>query len=167
MALPGQGTVALELFEQAGKLDVLVAPLGGGGLLSGSAVVARGLGYDTEIWGVEPEAGDDFAQSLQAGRPVEIAVPKTIADGLQTQRPGDVTFAVLTEAGARVATVSDAELRDAVRFAFERLKLVIEPSGAAGIAALLSGKVLVRGQSVGVIVSGGNVDAATYREVLA
>lgn len=163
----GQGTVALELFEQAGKLDVLVAPLGGGGLLSGSAVVARGLGYDTEIWGVEPEAGDDFAQSLQAGRPVEIAVPKTIADGLQTQRPGDVTFAVLTEAGARVATVSDAELRDAVRFAFERLKLVIEPSGAAGIAALLSGKVLVRGQSVGVIVSGGNVDAATYREVLA
>jgi threonine dehydratase len=119
------------------------------------------------VWGVEPEAGDDFQQSLAAGRPIDIALPATIADGLQTMRPGDLTFSLVSALGAKVVTVSDDELRAAVRFAFERLKLVIEPSGAAALAALLAARVDVRGMRVGAIVSGGNVDAETFARVIA
>ena len=165
--IAGQGTVALELFEDAAPLDVLVTPCGGGGLLSGCAIVARELGGGTEVVGVEPEAGDDFARSLRAGQPVRIDVPRTIADSLQTQQPSDLTYSIVSSLGARVVTVADAQLAEAVRFAFERLKLVVEPSGAAGLAAVLSGKLDVRGRRVGVVVSGGNVDAATFCSLLA
>jgi threonine dehydratase len=162
----GQGTVALELLEELPDLDVIVAPLGGGGLLAGCAIAARGVGSGAQLWGVEPEAGDDFRRSLDVGRPIEIAVPVTIADGLQTQSPGEITFPIIAANCAGVVTVSDDDLRAAVRFAFERLKLVVEPSGAAPLAALLAGKIAVAGKRVGVIISGGNVDAATYAQVL-
>jgi threonine dehydratase len=162
----GQGTVALELLEELPDLDVIVAPLGGGGLLAGCAIAARGRCSTAELWGVEPELGDDFRRSLLAGRPVEIAVPATIADGLQTQSPGAITFPIVAATCAGVVTVTDDDLRAAVRFAFERLKLVVEPSGAAPLAALLAGKIAVAGKRVGAIVSGGNVDAATYARLL-
>ncbi len=126
----GQGTVALELLDEVPDIEVIVAPLGGGGLLAGCAIATRGRGSRAELWGVEPETGDDFRRSLLAGRPVEIAVPLTIADGLQTQSPGAITFPIVAAECAGVVTVSDEELRAAVRFAFERLKLVVEPSGA-------------------------------------
>jgi threo-3-hydroxy-L-aspartate ammonia-lyase len=158
----GAGTAALELFEDVEGIDTVVTPLGGGGLLSGTALVARERGRDVAVWGVEPEAGDDFVRSLAAGHPVSIPLPITIADGLQTMRPGDITFPIVSQLGARVTTVSDDELRAAMRFAFERLKLVIEPSGAAPLAALLTGRIDVRGKRVGVIISGGNVDPAVF-----
>jgi threonine dehydratase len=158
----GAGTAALELFEDVANVEALVVPLGGGGLLSGSALAARGMRGDIPVWGVEPEAGDDFSRSLEAGRPIEIDVPATIADGLRTQRPGDVTFPIVAALGAGVVTVSDDDLRTGVRFAFERLKLIVEPSGAAALAALLAAKVDLRGRRVGAIISGGNVDAATF-----
>jgi threonine dehydratase len=158
----GQGTVALELFEDVPGLNAVVTPLGGGGLLAGTALVARSVSETVEVFGVEPVEGDDFARSLAAGRPVEIDVPVTIADGLRTQRPGDVTFPIVAALCAGVVTVSDDDLRAALRFAFERLKLVVEPSGAAGLAALLGAKIDLRGRRVGVIVTGGNVDAADY-----
>jgi threonine dehydratase len=162
----GAGTATLELFEDISGLDALVVPLGGGGLLSGSALAARGMRGAIPVYGVEPEAGDDFRRSLEAGHPVQIDVPRTIADGLQTQRAGDLTFGIVSALCAGVVTVSDDDLRDAMRFAFERLKLVIEPSGAAGLAALLAKKVDLRGRRVGVIISGGNVDAATYCAII-
>src|SRR3984957_20300488 len=141
----GAGTAALELFQDVEGIDVVVTPLGGGGLLSGTALVARERGSDVAVWGVEPETGDDYVRSLAAGHPVSIPLPVTIADGLQTMRPGDVTFPIVAQLGARVTTVSDDEVRAAMRLAFERLKLVIEPSGAAPLAALLTGRLDVRG----------------------
>ena len=162
----GAGTVALELFEDVPLVDALVTPLGGGGLLSGCAIVARERQSDIALWGVEPEAGDDFLRSLEAGRPIETAVPPTIADGLRTQRPGDITFGIVRDARARVVTVSDDALRRAVRFAFERLKIVVEPSGAAALAAVLERRVDICGRRVGVVISGGNVDAATISALL-
>jgi threonine dehydratase len=162
----GAGTAALELFDDVDGIDVLVTPLGGGGLLSGSALVARERGKDVAVWGVEPEAGDDFVRSLAAGHPVEIPLPRTIADGLQTMRPGDITFPIVSQLGARVTTVSDDELRAAMRFAFERLKLVIEPSGAAPLAALLEGRIDVSGARVGVVISGGNVDPGAFASII-
>jgi threonine dehydratase len=162
----GAGTAAMELLEDVPAIDAIVTPLGGGGLLSGSALAAHALRGDIPVWGVEPNAGDDFRQSLEAGHPVEIPVPATIADGLQTQRPGDVTFPIVQRLCAGVATVSDDDLGAAMRFAFARLKLVIEPSGAAALAALLAGRIDLRGRSAGVIVSGGNVDAATFARLV-
>jgi threonine ammonia-lyase medium form len=164
--IAGAGTAALELFEDVPGLDALVVPLGGGGLLSGSALAARGMRDSAPVWGVEPETGDDFRRSLEAGHPVQIDVPQTIADGLRTQRAGDLTFGIVSSLCTGVVTVSDDELRDAMRFAFERLKLVIEPSGAAALAALLAAKIDLRGRRVGIMISGGNVDAATYRAII-
>ena len=134
----GAGTAALELLEDAGPLDAIVVPVGGGGLIGGTAIAAHGVDASIAIYGVEPQAGDDFAQSLARGERVTIAVPKTIADGLQTTvaRRADVSRSRASTC-ARVVTVSDDELRDAMRFAFERMKLVVEPSGAAALAALL------------------------------
>jgi threonine dehydratase len=164
----GAGTAALELLEDAGALDAIVVPVGGGGLMSGTAIAAHGIDPSIAIYGVEPQAGDDFAQSLQRGMRVTVAVPKTIADGLQTTSPGDLTFAIANEHVAAVLAVSDDELRDAMRFAFERMKTVIEPSGAAAIAALLQHRIpALRGQRVGAIVSGGNIDAKRYAELIA
>jgi threonine dehydratase len=160
--IAGQGTVALELIEDAGALDVLLVPLGGGGLLAGCSLAASALSAGVKIYGVEPEAGDDWVRSWREDRIVSIPVPKTIADGQQTQAPGDLTWPIGRALAAGVVTVTDDEIRTAMRFAFERLKLVVEPSGACGLAALLFGKVDVRGARVGIAISGGNVDPATF-----
>jgi threonine dehydratase len=165
LIMAGAGTAALELLEEVGQLDVLVTPVGGGGLLGGSATIARERGV-ARVVGVEPEAGDDVRQSLARGERVRIDVPRTIADGLQTPQPGELTFEVMRRRVDAIVTVTDEQLVDAMRFAFERLKLVIEPSGAAGIAALLAGA-LEPAARVGVVVSGGNVGADRFAELLA
>jgi len=165
--IAGQGTVALELIEEIGQLDVLLVPTGGGGLTAGCALAATALLPRIAVYGVEPEAGDDFARSLAAGERIEIEVPDTIADGQRTQSPGRLTFPIVKRLCAGILTVSDEQLREAMRFAFERLKLVIEPSGAAALAAVLSGKASLAGKRVGVVLSGGNVDAPAYAAILA
>jgi threo-3-hydroxy-L-aspartate ammonia-lyase len=162
----GAGTAALELLHDAGPLDMLVTPVGGGGLLAGSAIAAHGIDADIEIWGVEPEAGNDVQQSFERGERVTIAVPKTIADGLQTQLVGEVTFPIIREHVTGIVTVSDDELIDAMRLLFERMKLVVEPSGVAGFAAVLHERMPVRGKRIGIVLSGGNVDAARYASLL-
>jgi threo-3-hydroxy-L-aspartate ammonia-lyase len=160
--IAGQGTVALELIEDAGRLDVLLVPLGGGGLLAGSCLAATELSPGARVYGVEPQAGDDWVRSWREDRIMSIPVPKTIADGQQTQSPGTLTWPIVRALAAGVVTVTDDEIRTAMRFAFERLKLVLEPSGASALAALLSEKVAARGARVGVVISGGNVDPATF-----
>ncbi len=162
----GAGTAALELLEEVDDLGAIVVPVGGGGLISGTALIAHDVNPDIKVYGVEPEAGDDFAESLRAGERVTIPVPQTIADGLQTTAPGAVTFPIVREHVAGIVTVSDAELGEAMRFAFERMKLVIEPSGAAPLAALLHHRMPhIESKRVGVIVSGGNVDAGRFAEL--
>lgn len=164
--IAGQGTTAMELIEETGPLDMLVVCTGGGGLLSGCATAAVAMSPGIAVWGVEPEAGDDWVQSLAANERIEIPVPKTIADGMQTTAPGVLTFPIVQKLCAGVVTVSDDELRATMRFAFERLKLVIEPSGAAALAAILFGKVDVRGKRIGATISGGNVDPAVFAAIL-
>jgi threo-3-hydroxy-L-aspartate ammonia-lyase len=163
----GAGTAALELLEEARHLDLIVVPVGGGGLMGGTAIAAHGVDAGIAIYGVEPEAGDDFAQSLARGERVKIAVPKTIADGLQTTSPSELTFSIAREHNCTVVTVTDAELAEALSFAFERMKLVVEPSGAAAIAALLTGRIpnLVN-KRIGIIISGGNADPTRFAELL-
>jgi threo-3-hydroxy-L-aspartate ammonia-lyase len=161
--MAGAGTAALELLEDAGVVDTLVTPVGGGGLIGGSATIAKDLGV-RRVVGVEPEAGDDWKQSLAAGRIVAIDVPRTIADGLQTHAPGALTWEVGSRLVDEIVTVTDAQIVEAMRFAFERLKLVIEPSGAVGIAAVLNG--IVEAPSIGIVISGGNVGADRFAELL-
>jgi threonine dehydratase len=163
LIMAGQGTAALELLEDAGVLDTLVVPLGGGGLIAGTATIAKDLGV-RRVVGVEPAAGDDWVRSFAAGHPVEIDVPRTIADGLQTHAPGALTWEVASRLVDDVVTVTDEQIVAAMRFAFERLKLVVEPSGAVGIAAVLEG--IVDAPSVGIVVSGGNVDAQRFSELI-
>ncbi|HEY2311015.1 MAG TPA: pyridoxal-phosphate dependent enzyme [Gaiellaceae bacterium] len=165
--MAGQGTVALELLQEAGDLDVLLAPVSGGGLMAGCATAAKALRPDIHIVGVEPEAGDDTRRSLAAGERVRIDVPVTIADGLQATEPGELTFEVNLRLVDEIVTVTDDEIVAAMAFLFDRLKLVAEPSGAVGVAALMSGKLDARGRSVGVVLSGGNVGAARFAELLA
>jgi threonine dehydratase len=160
--MAGQGTVATELLEQAGPLDVLLVCVGGGGLIAGCATAAKALAPGIRVIGAEPEAGDDTRRSLQAGERVRIPVPRTIADGQQLPTPGELTFAVVQERVDDVVLASDAEIVDAMRLLFERLKTVAEPSGACALAALLAGRVPVEGLRVGVTISGGNVDAARF-----
>jgi threonine dehydratase len=166
LVMAGQGTAALELFEDAGPLDALVVPVGGGGLIAGCATVAKALSPATRVVGVEPEAGNDTQRSLAAGERIDVGVPRTIADGLQASIPGALTFEVNRRRVDEIVTVSDAELVDAMRFAFDRLKLVLEPSGAAAVAALLAGKVEASGR-VGAVLSGGNVGVERFRELTA
>ena len=163
LVMAGQGTAALELLEDAGSLELLVVPVGGGGLISGCATIARELGV-RRVVGVEPAAGNDWARSFAAGERVRIDVPRTIADGLQTTEPGRLTWDVASSLVDEIVTVTDEQIVDAMRFAFERLKLVVEPSGAVGIAAVLGG--LVAAKSVGVIVSGGNIGADRFAELV-
>jgi threo-3-hydroxy-L-aspartate ammonia-lyase len=165
--IAGQGTAALELIEDAGRLDVLLVPLGGGGLLAGSCLAATALSPGVRVYGVEPQAGDDWVRSWHENRIVSIPVPKTIADGQQTQAPGELTWPIVRALAAGVVTVTDDEIRTAMRFAFERLKLVIEPSGASALAALLFAKAEVSGARAGVMISGGNVDPATFATCIA
>jgi threonine dehydratase len=167
MVMAGQGTAALELVWEASRLDVLVVPVGGGGLLAGSATASKGLLPDIRVIGVEPEAGDDTRQSLRAGRRIRLPeVPRTIADGLQVQGPGELTFEVNRRLVEDVVTVTDEEIVRAMVFVFERMKVVAEPSGAIGVAAVLARKVDVRGQRTGVILSGGNVSADRFAQLV-
>ncbi|WP_210587086.1 threo-3-hydroxy-L-aspartate ammonia-lyase [Streptomyces sp. GESEQ-35] len=163
--IAGQGTAALELLEEVGELDALITPVGGGGLMAGSATVAKGLHPGTRMIGVEPETGDDTKRSLQAGRRITIPVPRTIADGQALHTPGELTFSVNRRLVDEIALVGDDEIRDAMRFAFERLKIVVEPSGATPLAALLTGRTAALPRRVGVIVSGGNIDAERFAQI--
>ena len=165
--IAGQGTVGMELIEDTDRLHVLLVPVGGGGLISGCATAAAALSPNTAVVGVEPEAGDDTLQSIAAGYRVGIEVPRTIADGLQGNIPGTLTFPIVQRLVDRIVTVSDRQIVEAMVFLHDRLKVVVEPSGAVGIAALLSGAVPVAaGQRVGVVISGGNVGAARFAELV-
>ncbi len=167
LVMSGQGTAALELLEQAPGLDVLLVPVGGGGLLAGCATAAKTLAPGIEMIGVEPERGDDTRRSLAAGERVRIPVPRTIADGQQVETPGELTFEVNRRLADSVELVSDGEIVDAMLFAFDRMKVVLEPSGACALAALLAGRVQRPGLRVGVVLSGGNVGAARFAELTA
>ncbi len=165
--MAGQGTVALELLDQAGELDALVVPVGGGGLISGCATVVKALLPSARVIGVEPAASDDVARSLASGRREYVEVGRTIADGQQTDAPGELTWPVIAERVDQVVTVSDDQIVDAMRLMFERMKLVAEPSGACALAALTSGVLRLPGQRVGVVVSGGNVGADAFAALMA
>ncbi len=158
MIMAGQGTAALELLTDAGALDALIAPVGGGGLLSGCATIAKALHPGIRVFGVEPEGANDTFLSLAAGERVTVPHPETIADGLRAPRPGELTFPVVREYVERIILVSDDEIRHAVKFLLTRMKILVEPSGAVGAAALLFGKVQPEIRTVGVILSGGNID---------
>jgi threo-3-hydroxy-L-aspartate ammonia-lyase len=160
--IAGQGTVAKELFEEVGSLDVLVTPVGGGGLIAGCAIAARALSAHCTVIGVEPQAGDDGRQSLRAGRIVSIKVPETIADGAQTPALGELTFPIIREHVADIVTVSDSELIDAMAFFASRMKIIVEPTGCLAAAAVLSGKLTIMGKRVGVVLSGGNIDLERF-----
>ncbi|MGK4590746.1 pyridoxal-phosphate dependent enzyme [Amycolatopsis sp. w19] len=164
--IAGQGTAALELLEETESLDTLVVPVGGGGLIAGSSTAAKAVRPGIRVIGVEPAAGDDTKRSLDAGERVSIPVPRTIADGQAAEIPGELTFSINRRLVDDIALVTDEQVRDAMRFAFERLKLVIEPSGATGLAALLSGRIPASGR-VGVIISGGNVSPERFAELIA
>jgi threonine dehydratase len=166
LVMAGQGTVALELLEQVPELDLLLVPVSGGGLIAGCATAAKALRPGIRVIGIEPEAGGDTQRSLAGGERVRVDVPRTIADGLQATEPGELTFEVNRRRVDEVVTVSDEEIVDAMIFLFDRLKLVAEPSGAVGIAALLSGKVEARDRAAGVVLSGGNVGAARFAELV-
>jgi threonine dehydratase len=164
--MAGQGTAAAELLDEVGDLEVLVVPVSGGGLIAGCGVAAKALLPRLHLIGVEPEAGDDTKRSLEAGERVAISVPRTIADGLTSSIPGELTFEVNRKQIDEVVLVADAEIIEAMRLHFDVMKTVVEPSGAASLAALLTGKVDTHGKRVGVIVSGGNVGAERFRELL-
>jgi threonine dehydratase len=164
--IAGQGTAALELLEEVGELDAVVVPVGGGGLIAGSATAAKGLQPGIRVVGVEPAAGDDTKRSLAAGERVSIPVPRTIADGQAAATPGELTFSVNRRLVDEVVLVSDDEIRAAMRFAFDRMKVVMEPSGATGVAALLAGRLSPVPARIGVIVSGGNVDWLRFTEIV-
>ena len=164
--MAGQGTATLELIEDGGALDLLLVPVGGGGLIAGSATAATGLCAGCEVVGVEPAVGDDTQRSLLAGERVRVPVGRTIADGQQIDIPGERTWPVIKERVTAVVTVTDDEIVAAMRFAFERLRLVLEPSGASALAALLHRKVDAAGRRTGVVLSGGNIDIARFRSLL-
>jgi threonine dehydratase len=156
--MAGAGTAALELIEQAPDLDAVLVPIGGGGLIAGSALAIHGASPRTRIFGVEPAGADDTLRSLRAGERIGIAPPTTVADGLRVAMPGALTFPVVQRRVADILVVSDEEILEAVRFALLRLKLVVEPSGAATLAALLSGRLPADVGRAGAILSGGNID---------
>jgi threonine dehydratase len=158
--IAGQGTVALELIEEVGPLDVVLVPCGGGGLLSGCSLATKYLSPDSRVIGVEPEAGDDATRSFKTGTLQTVSNPRTIADGARTASLSDRTFTLIRQNVDDMVTVSDAQLIEAMRFVWERLKLVVEPTGVLGLAAAMSGRVETAGKRVGVVVSGGNVDLA-------
>lgn len=165
--IAGQGTATKELIEEVGQLDVLFVCLGGGGLLSGSALAARHLSPDCIIYGVEPAAGNDGQRSFRSGKIVHIDTPKTIADGAQTQHLGNITFPIIQQNVNDILTVSDDELVASMKFIAERMKIVVEPTGCLGFAAARARKAELRGKKIGIIISGGNVDISRYSEFLA
>ncbi len=165
--LCGQGTAALELFEEVGELDVLLVCLGGGGLLSGSALSARALSPRCRVYGVEPEAGNDVQQSFRRGERVRIPTPRTIADGAQTPLVGELTFEIIRRHVDDILTVTDEQLVEAMRFYAERMKMVVEPTGCLTLAAACHAGLDLRGQRVGIVISGGNVDVPRFAQLLA
>ncbi len=165
--IAGQGTAAKELFDEVGALDSFFVCMGGGGLLSGSALATRALSPDCKLYGVEPEAGNDGQQSFRTGSIVKIDTPKTIADGAQTQYLGNYTFPIIRRDVTDVLTVTDAQLVESMRFMASRMKLVVEPTGCLGFAAAREMKAQLKGQRVGVLISGGNVDIERFCALLA
>ncbi|WP_416048674.1 threo-3-hydroxy-L-aspartate ammonia-lyase [Cupriavidus basilensis] len=165
--IAGQGTAAKELFEETGELDALFVCLGGGGLLSGSALSARALSPRCKIYGVEPAAGNDGQQSFRTGSIVHIETPKTIADGAQTQHLGNYTFEIIRRDVDDIVTATDDELVDCMRFFASRMKLVVEPTGCLGFAAVRAMKAELQGKRVGVLISGGNIDIDRFAALLA
>ena len=165
--IAGQGTAAKELFEEVGELDAFFVCLGGGGLLSGSALSTRALSPKTRLYGVEPEAGNDGQQSFRSGSIVHIDTPQTIADGAQTQHLGNLTFPIIRRDVDDILTVSDAQLIAEMKFFASRMKIVVEPTGCLGFAAARAMKDQLRGKRVGVLISGGNVDIERYAALLA
>ncbi len=164
--IAGQGTAAAELIAECGPLDSLFVPLGGGGLLAGSLLAAQALLPACKVYGVEPEAGNDGQQSLRQGTIVRIDVPRTIADGAQTQCLGRMTFEIIRGGAADILTATDGELVECMRFLAERMKIVVEPTGCLGLAAALTQRAQLAGRRVGIILSGGNVDAARFAALL-
>ncbi|MDD1787255.1 threo-3-hydroxy-L-aspartate ammonia-lyase [Burkholderia gladioli] len=160
--IAGQGTAAAELFQEVGALDAVFAPLGGGGLLSGTALATRELSPGAELYGVEPAAGNDGQQSFAAGSIVHIDTPKTIADGAQTQHLGNLTFQIIRRDVDAILTASDAELVEGMRFFASRMKMLVEPTGCLSFAAVRQRKAQLEGKRVGIIVSGGNVDLEKF-----
>jgi len=164
--IAGQGTATLELIDEVGPLDALVVPVGGGGLLSGSAIAAAERSPGCVIYGVEPEAGNDGQRSFRSGEIVNIPVPDTIADGARTQHIGTIVLPILRALVRDIVTVSDDQLRAQMRFFMERMKIVVEPTGCLGAAAVMQHAIDVKGKRVGIIVTGGNVDPATFCECM-
>ncbi len=164
--IAGQGTAALELLEDAPELDAIIAPVGGGGLLAGCALAARGLKPDIRVFGAEPAQAGDTHMSLVAGRRVAIPAPETIADGLRATSPGEVTFPILKSTVEAVLLVSEEEIKAAMRFLLARLTILVEPSGAVAAAAVLHGKLPKNVRAAGVVLSGGNVDLTVLAELL-
>ncbi len=164
--IAGQGTAALELIEEVGEIDLLVVPLGGGGLLAGSALSARALSPTCTIVGVEPETGNDGQQSLRKGEVVKIPVPKSIADGALVTHVGDHNFAILKNTVDDIVTVTDAQLVETMRFFAERMKMIVEPTGCLAAAAVLHGAIACSGKRVGILLSGGNIDLKTFSALL-
>jgi threonine dehydratase len=164
--MAGQGTAAKELIEDVGKLDMLLAPVGGGGLISGCATAAKAMIPGCTIIGVEPEAGNDAQQSLRDGKIIHIEVPKTIADGAQTQHLGQYTFPVMQHLVDDILTVADSELIEAMNFFAGRMKIVVEPTGCLGAAAVFGKHLEVRGKRIGVILSGGNIDLMSFASMI-
>ena len=164
--IAGQGTAAKELFEEVGELDVLLVPVGGGGLVSGCALAAKALSPSCAVIGVEPQAGNDVQQSFRRGEIVRIETPRTIADGAQTTAPGSLTFALVRRLLADVVTVDDDQLVATMKFFASRMKLLVEPTGCLGAAAALQEVVPLRGRRVGVLVSGGNVDLERFSSLV-
>ncbi len=162
----GQGTAAVELLEERPDLEALVCPVGGGGLIAGCATAAKSLRQGIRVYGVEPELAADTHESLARGERVEIAPPETIADGLRTTKPGAVTFPIVERLVDQVVLVTEDEIREAVRFLLLRMKILVEPSGAVGAAAILAGKLPADVRSAGVILSGGNVDPEVLAAIL-
>lgn len=165
--IAGQGTAVKELLEDCGPMDVVVTPLGGGGLLSGSILAAGALAPEARVYGVEPEAGDDARRSLAEGRIVSIETPRTIADGAQTLHLGELTFPILRDGVTGIVTAGDEQLVEAMAVVASTLKQVVEPTSVLGLAALLSGAIPdVAGRRVGVVLSGGNVDLARFASLV-
>ncbi|WP_175882967.1 threo-3-hydroxy-L-aspartate ammonia-lyase [Burkholderia sp. BCC0044] len=160
--IAGQGTAAKELFDEVGPLDAVFTPLGGGGLLSGTALATRALSPHAKLYGVEPEAGNDAQQSFRSGTIVHIDTPRTIADGAQTQHLGNLTFPILRRDVDDILTATDAELVDCMRFFATRMKIVVEPTGCLSFAAVRRMKDALQGKRVGVVISGGNVDLENF-----
>ncbi len=163
--IAGAGTCALELAQDGGPLATVAVPVGGGGLLAGSAIALRHVSPATRIVGVEPEASPDMQRSFQAGARVTVPIRPSIADGQLLDTPGEITFGVISSLVDEIVTVTDGEIVDAMRLLFERTKLVVEPSGASAFAAVLAGR--VRGDPTGIILSGSNVSAERFRELMA